>query len=207
MNAPHAAQAAAALTGKVPRLRASAASQSRGAARNRERAEGPERLAPRVARGPAEVRRRLDPPMGQGISPQARKPAGNEIHALARKRQSHGTERNALEQERAGWERCGDDLGLPIHRASLQQAVALLKLAEAIHPHACWTWARAGLLLRLGHDTSAAEDCGSARGDYACHVPAKVAQRQAKAADTQDPLAGYPRHFEPQVARSLSLLC
>jgi hypothetical protein len=92
MNAPHAAQAVAALTGKALRLRASAASQPRGAARKHELADGLERLAPVVAQGPAAVRRLLDASVGQGISPEVRKHAGNEIHALALQRESQGTE-------------------------------------------------------------------------------------------------------------------
>jgi hypothetical protein len=199
MNAPHAAQAVAALTGKVQRLRASAASQLRGAARKLELADGLERLAPLLAHGPAEVRRRLDRPMGQGISAEARKHAGNEIHALARKRLTQGSERNALARVCASWERGGGDLGLSIHRDTLQEAVALRELAEAIHPQPCWTWTRAGLLLRLGHDTAAAERCGSAGGDNARHVPAKVDQCQAKVVGTLDPLAEQARHFVAQV--------
>jgi hypothetical protein len=135
MNAPHAALAVAALTGKVPRLRASAVSQPRGAARKRERADGPERLAPRVAHGPAEVRWRLDPPMGLGISPHARKHAGSEIHALARKRQSQGTEHNALARVRVGWGRGGDD-----HGASFGQVWPCIHLGDITGKVVC-EWA------------------------------------------------------------------
>lgn len=46
MSPPHVAQAVAALTGKVQRLRASAASQPRDVVRKRELADGRERLAP-----------------------------------------------------------------------------------------------------------------------------------------------------------------
>jgi hypothetical protein len=201
MNAPHAAQALAALTGKALRLRASAASQPRGAARKHELADGLERLAPVVAQGPAAVRRLLDASVGQGISLEARKHAGNEIYALALQRQSQGTEHSARARMRAGWERGGDDLGQPIHRATLQEAVALMELAEALHPEPFWTWSRAVLLLRLGHYTAAAEAYASAGGAYARHAPAMVAQCLARAAGTYEPFAEYAGHFEAQIDR------
>jgi hypothetical protein len=125
----------------------------------------------------------------------------NAIHALARKRQTQGTEPNALARMRAGRARDGDDLGLPIHWATLQQAVALLELAGAIRPHPCRTWTRVGPLLRLGHDTVAAAVYGSAGGDYARHAPVMVAQCQATVTGTHDSVAEHARHFVAQVAR------
>lgn len=203
MNAPHAAQAVAALTGKALRLRASAASQPRGAARKHELADGLERLAPVVAQGPAAVQRLLDASVGQGISPEARTHAGNEIYALALQRQSQGTEHNARARMRAGWERGTDDFGQPIHRTTLQEAVALMELAEAVHPEPywTWTWTWAGLLLRLGHYTAAAEAYASAGGACARYAPAMVAQCQARAAGTHEPFAEYAEHFEAQLDR------
>ena len=199
MNEPHVARAVAALTGKVQRLRASAASQPRNAARKRELADGLERLASLVAHGPAEVRRLLDLPAEQGISADARKHAGNEIDSLALQRESQGAERNALASVRAGWERGADDLGLPIQRATLQEAVALLELAEAIHPEPFWTWTRAGLLLRLGHYTAAAVAYARAGGACERHAPAMVAQCKVKADCAHAPLVEHARDFEAQI--------
>lgn len=164
MTGPQIDQAAAALAGKAQRLRAWAASQPRDAARKHELAHGLERLASLVVHGPSEVRRLLDPSMGQGISADARKHAGNEICALASERESQGTEHNALARVRAGWERGGDDLGLPMHPATWQEAVALLDLAEAINPEPIWTWTRAGLPLRMRRYVEAANSNVSAGG-------------------------------------------
>lgn len=201
MNEPHVAQAIAALTGKLMRLRASDALQPRDAARKRELADGLDRLAGLVAHGPSDVRRLLELPMGQGIGADARRHAGNEIYSLALQRESQGAERNALASVRAGWERGGDDLGLPIHRATLQEAVELLALAEAVHPEPFWTWTRAGLLERLGEHALAAEVYASAGGAYDRHAPACVARCRAKAAGTYDPVAEHARYLQEQIAR------
>lgn len=134
MTGPHVDRAVAALAGRVQRLRASAPSQPRDVARKRELADGLYRLASLVAHGPSEVRRLLDSTVGEGGGADARKHAGNEIYALASQRESQGAGHNALTGVRAGWERGDDDLGLPTHRATLQQAVGLLELDAAIHP-------------------------------------------------------------------------
>ncbi|MCE3003984.1 MAG: hypothetical protein LW860_14985 [Xanthomonadaceae bacterium] len=201
MTGPHVDQAVAALAGKAQRLRASAASQPRDAARKRELADGLDRLASLAAHGPSEVRRLLDSTVGEGISADARKHASNEIYSLAVQRESQGAERNAPASVRAGWERGGYDLGLPIHRATLQEAVELLVLAEVIHPEPFWTWTRAGLLERLGEYALAAEVYESPGGAYGRHAPECVSRCRAKAAGTYDPLAENARHLQAQIAR------
>lgn len=201
MTGPHVDQAVAALAGKAQRLRASAASQPRDAARKRELADGLDRLASLAPHGPSEVRRLLDSTVGEGISADARKRAGNEIYSLALQRESQGAERNALASVRAGWERGGDDLGLPINRATLQESVELVVLADAVHPEPFWTWTRAGLLERLGEYALAAEVYESDGGAYGRHAPACVARCRAKAAGTYDPVAEHARQFEALIAR------
>lgn len=68
MTGPHVDQAVAALIGNAQRLRASAASQSREEARERELTDGLEHLAPSVAHDADEFRRPLGQPAQQGGS-------------------------------------------------------------------------------------------------------------------------------------------
>jgi hypothetical protein len=187
MSADYRADAAAALTGKAARIRASITPQGRGAEGKQRLAEVLELIAPLVARGAAAVLAEIGNPQFHDVRPDDRRQAANEIYSLALRREQKGVQQDIRTPIKPGWEPGSDDFGVPIHRATLLDAVGLLELAEAMHPEPFWTWTRACWLERLSAFSEAIAVLDGIGVPYSKHAPRSIARCRAKAAGNYDP--------------------
>ncbi len=94
------AQASGALAEKAQRLRASLVRQSKGAHSKQKLAGALEQLASSVAQGTEEVRSWFGEAAGEGVGPDERRRAANEIVAITSERGSQGGERHARARSR-----------------------------------------------------------------------------------------------------------
>jgi hypothetical protein len=186
MSADYRADAAAALTGKAARIRASITPQGRGAEGKQRLAELLELLAPLIARGAAAVLAEIGNPHFHDVRPDDRRQAANEIYSLALRREQKAVQQDIRAPLKPGWEPGSDDFGVPIHRATLQEAVGLLELAEAMHPEPFWTWTRACWLERLSAFSESIAVLEGIGVPYSKHAPRSIARCRAKAAGNYD---------------------